>query len=102
MAVGSAVCVGVGVSVGVSVGVGVSVRVGVGVLLGMGVMVGVSVTLAVWVAAMSTRGLQAPATRENKMTKKIICFFMFVYIGQSQGVVYPWNSLYTSGRLSLE
>ena len=67
-----------GVSVGVSVGVGVSVRVGVGVLLGMGVMVGVSVTLAVWVAAMSTRGLQAPKARENKMTKKIICFFMLV------------------------
>ena len=90
-----------GVSVGVNVGVGVSVSVGVGVLLGMRVMVGVSVTLAVCVAAKSTREPQAPETRANRRARKIMRFFI-VMVTQSQGVVYPWNSLYTSGRLSLE
>ena len=76
MAVGTAVSVGVGVSVGVSVGVGDAVWVGVGVSVGVGVMVGVSVTLAVWVAAMSTRGLQAPETRINKNARMSIHFFI--------------------------
>ena len=99
VAVGAAVSVGVGVSVGVNVGVGVSVGVGVGV--SVGVRVGVSVTLAVCVAAKSTREPQAPETRANRRARKIMRFFI-VMVTQSQGVVKPWNSLYTSGRLSLE
>lgn len=96
-----AVSVGVGVSVGDGVGVGVSVGVEVGVSVGVGVMVGVSVTLAVSVAAKSTREPQAPDTRANKIARMMKCFFI-VFVNQSHGVVKPWNSLYTSGRLSLE
>ena len=99
--VGVAVSVEVGVIVGVCVGVGVSVGVGVGVSVGVGVMVGVSVTMAVSVAAMSTREPQAPETRANKIARIIICFFIDIDT-QSHGVVKPWNSLYTSGRLSFE
>lgn len=101
MAVGSDVSVGVGVSVGVEVGVGVSVGVGVGVSVGVGVMVRVSVTLAVSVAAKSTRVPQAPETRANRRATIMNDFFMRIFT-QSHGVVKPWNSLYTSGKLSLE
>ena len=101
MAVGAAVSVGVGVSLGVCVGVGVSVGVGVGVSVRVSVIVGVSVMLAVWVAAKSTREPHAPEIRANKSDRMRICFFI-VLVAQSHGVVKPWNSLYTSGRLSLE